>query len=88
MGWSNGVDLFDCRRRLWYIEAATCTKDMIILFDNSGSMTGNRHEIAKLVANNILKTLGNNDFVNIFQFSNETESIIPCFKDRLVQVRN
>jgi len=69
------VDLFDCRTRSWYIEAATSPKDILILMDTSGSMTGIRREIAKHVINNILDTLGNNDFVNIITFSNITKEV-------------
>lgn len=70
---TKNVDLFDCRTRSWYIEAATSPKDMLILVDTSGSMTGMRKEIARHVVNNILDTLGNNDYVNIITFSNETK---------------
>lgn len=79
------VDLYDCRLRSWYIEAAASPKDMIILVDISGSMTGQRKDIAKHVVSNILETLTTNDFVNIFKFSEHIESVVPCFNESLVQ---
>lgn len=80
------VDLFDCRTRSWYIEAASSPKDVIILVDRSGSMTGMRREVARHVMVNILDTLGNNDYVNIYTFSNTTQPLVPCFNNMLVQV--
>ncbi|XP_066590099.1 voltage-dependent calcium channel subunit alpha-2/delta-3 isoform X2 [Prorops nasuta] len=86
INWSTEiVDLFDCRTRSWYIEAATSPKDALILMDVSGSMSGIRKEIARHVVNNILDTLGNNDFVNIITFSNVTRVVVDCFSDSLVQ---
>jgi voltage-dependent calcium channel alpha-2/delta-4 len=87
MKWKQEVDLFDCRSRFWYIEAATCSKDIVILMDNSGSMTGYRNTIARRTIGNILDTLNNNDFVNVFNYSDRAEEVVPCFKDMLVQVR-
>lgn len=87
MIWSQEpIDLFDCRTRSWYIEAASSPKDVVILVDRSGSMTGMRREIARHVVYNILDTLGNNDYVNIYTFSNTTDPLVPCFEDMLVQV--
>lgn len=33
----------------------------------------------------ILDTLSNNDFVTLLTYSNETEDLVPCFKDLLIQ---
>lgn len=79
-------DLFDCRLRPWYLQAAASPKDIIILVDTSGSMTGVRKEIAKHVVLTLLDTLSENDFINIYKFSEVPIPVVPCFKDKLVQV--
>ncbi|XP_016985901.1 voltage-dependent calcium channel subunit alpha-2/delta-3 isoform X7 [Drosophila rhopaloa] len=79
------VDLYDCRLRSWYMEAATSPKDIVILMDGSGSMLGQRLDIAKHVVNTILDTLGTNDFVNIFTFDKEVSPVVDCFEDSLIQ---
>ncbi|CAL4060429.1 unnamed protein product, partial [Meganyctiphanes norvegica] len=78
-------DLYDSRLRSWYIEAANSPKDMVVLLDISGSMTGIRKEIAKHVVINILDTLNENDFVNVFTFNDETNELVSCFNNTLVQ---
>jgi voltage-dependent calcium channel alpha-2/delta-3 len=50
-------------------------------------MAGERREIAKSVVSAILDTLGNNDFVNVYKYSDTTVELVPCFKDMLVQVK-
>ena len=90
MTWAHSednLDMFDCRMRLWYIEASTSPKDVVILVDNSGSMTGKRHEIARQLVNNILETLGSNDFVTVLNFANVTRAVLDCYNGSLVQVR-
>jgi voltage-dependent calcium channel alpha-2/delta-3 len=82
------VDLYDCRMRHWYIGAANSPKDMIILVDNSGSMTGQKKDIARHIVENILDTLTPNDFVNIFTFSDEIRDMIDCFGETLVQANS
>ena len=50
-------------------------------------MTGLRKEIAKYVVMNILDTLNENDFLNVFTFNDNTTALVPCFNDTLVQVQ-
>lgn len=80
------VDLYDCRLRSWYMEAATSPKDVVILLDGSGSMHGQRLDIARHIVNTILDTLGTNDFVNIFTFGHDIKAVVDCFNETLVQV--
>merc|ERR1719270_1923643 len=86
-------DMYDARMRDWYIKAAASPKDIVILLDTSGSMTGLRKEIANHVVINIMETLGEDDFVTVLTFSDETKPLVECFTDsdgeaELVQATN
>ncbi|XP_033096917.1 voltage-dependent calcium channel subunit alpha-2/delta-3-like isoform X2 [Anneissia japonica] len=74
-------DTFDCRKRGWYISAATSPKDIVILIDKSGSMLGILLEIAKHTARVIIDTLGDDDFFNVLAFNETTSYTEPCFED-------
>ncbi|RWS06199.1 voltage-dependent calcium channel subunit alpha-2/delta-3-like protein 2, partial [Dinothrombium tinctorium] len=79
------LDLYDCRLRNWYIKAAASPKDIVVLLDRSGSMTGQRKEISRNVVINILETLTDDDFVTIIAFSTNLTRYVECFGDKLVQ---
>lgn len=86
MAWNrNKTDVYDCRKRSWYIETATCSKDVVILLDNSGSMTGYRNYIAQLTIRSLLDTFSNNDFINVYDYSKTVQALVPCFNETLVQ---
>jgi len=44
-------------------------------------MTGLRSRIAKAVVNSLLDTLTENDYVNVFKFSDQTEVLVDCTND-------
>lgn len=78
--------MFDTRLQPWYIQAATCSKDVVILLDISGSMNGMHQSISQLVVKSLLKTFNNDDSINIISFNTSYYYLVPCFKELLVQV--
>uniref|UniRef100_A0A3Q3LVU5 Calcium channel, voltage-dependent, alpha 2/delta subunit 1a n=1 Tax=Mastacembelus armatus TaxID=205130 RepID=A0A3Q3LVU5_9TELE len=82
------IDLYDVRRRPWYIQGAASPKDMLILVDASGSVSGLTLKLIRTSVSKMLETLSDDDFVNVVSF-NEEASFAACFQN-LVQanVRN
>ncbi|XP_023284936.1 voltage-dependent calcium channel subunit alpha-2/delta-1-like isoform X3 [Seriola lalandi dorsalis] len=85
---ANKIDLYDVRRRPWYIQGAASPKDMLILVDASGSVSGLTLKLIRTSVNKMLETLSDDDYVNVVSF-NEKATHAACFKN-LVQanVRN
>ena len=65
----------------YVIKSAASPKEIVILLDTSGSMTGLRKEIAKHVVLNILETLSEDDFVTIYSFSKTPRPLVECFSN-------
>lgn len=82
------MNVYDCRMRHWYTNAASSPKDMIILIEQSGSMMGTRLDISIDVVRNILDTLSINDFVNVLSFNEGVRSVIDCADPHIVDSRN
>uniref|UniRef100_A0A3Q2PNP9 Calcium voltage-gated channel auxiliary subunit alpha2delta 2 n=1 Tax=Fundulus heteroclitus TaxID=8078 RepID=A0A3Q2PNP9_FUNHE len=82
------IDLYDVRRRP-YIQGASSPKDMVILVDRSGSVSGLTLKLIKASVMEMLDTLSDDDYVNVARFNEKAEAVVPCFK-HLVQanVRN
>ncbi|CAL8358815.1 unnamed protein product, partial [Lota lota] len=82
------IDLYDVRRRPWYIQGAASPKDMLILVDASGSVSGLTLKLIRTSVIEMLDTLSDDDYVNVVYFNTRVR-IAGCF-DHLVQanVRN
>jgi len=83
-------DFFHCRLQSWYIMAAASPKDVLILLDISGSMTGLRLEIGRRLIESIMDTLSDNDFFNIITFSSNSQFLFndPGYWNTFVQASN
>ncbi|XP_056273406.1 voltage-dependent calcium channel subunit alpha-2/delta-1 isoform X3 [Pseudoliparis swirei] len=82
------IDLYDVRRRPWYIQGAASPKDMLILVDASGSVSGLTLKLIRTSVSEMLETLSDDDYVNIVYFNTRVKKS-ACF-EHLVQanVRN
>ncbi|KAM6960583.1 voltage-dependent calcium channel subunit alpha-2/delta-1 [Aplochiton taeniatus] len=82
------IDLYDVRRRPWYIQGAASPKDMLILVDASGSVSGLTLKLIRTSVCEMLETLSDDDYVNVVYFNTRVNRT-ACF-DHLVQanVRN
>ncbi|XP_060734198.1 voltage-dependent calcium channel subunit alpha-2/delta-1 isoform X3 [Tachysurus vachellii] len=82
------VDLYDVRRRPWYVQGAASPKDMLILVDASGSVSGLTLKLIRTSVSEMLETLSDDDYVNVVYFNTKVDNI-ACF-NHLVQanVRN
>ncbi|XP_070785372.1 voltage-dependent calcium channel subunit alpha-2/delta-1-like [Enoplosus armatus] len=82
------IDLYDVRRRPWYIQGASSPKDMLILVDASGSVSGLTLKLIRTSVCKMLETLSDDDYVNVVYF-NDKATYASCFEN-LVQanVRN
>ncbi|XP_061533738.1 voltage-dependent calcium channel subunit alpha-2/delta-1 isoform X2 [Phycodurus eques] len=82
------IDLYDVRRRPWYIQGAASPKDMLILVDASGSVSGLTLKLIRTSVSEMLETLSDDDYVNVVYFNTMVKKT-ACF-EHLVQanVRN
>ncbi|CAH0727477.1 unnamed protein product, partial [Brenthis ino] len=78
-------DFYDFRSSNWFVEAATSPKDLVILIDDSDDMGSSYRRLAKATVSALLDTLGPNDFVNVYRYSDTVSELHPCYTKILAQ---
>lgn len=79
-------DFYDFRSSNWFVEAATSPKDLVILIDDSDDLGSSHWRLAKATVSALLDTLGPNDFVNVYRYSDTVTEIHSCYTKILAQV--
>jgi len=62
---------YDPRFRPWFVAASSGPKDVVLVLDVSGDMSGRRMDLAKNAASTVVKTLSVHDKFAIIAFSNK-----------------
>ncbi|XP_053622117.1 voltage-dependent calcium channel subunit alpha-2/delta-3 isoform X1 [Plodia interpunctella] len=78
-------DFYDFRSSNWFVEAATSPKDLVILLDDSDDLGSSYWRLAKATVSGLLDTLGPNDFVNVYRYSDTVSEINSCYTKMLAQ---
>ncbi|CAH2050688.1 unnamed protein product, partial [Iphiclides podalirius] len=78
-------DFYDFRSSNWFVEAATSPKDLVILMDDSDDLGSSYRRLAKATVAALLDTLGPNDFVNVYRYSDTISEVHPCYTKILAQ---
>jgi len=73
---------FDARLRPWYAAAAAGPRDVVIVVDDSGSMSGPYLDLAKKAVRTVLRTLTWVDYVSVVSFDSAVKEI---YSDTLVR---
>ncbi|XP_004930281.2 voltage-dependent calcium channel subunit alpha-2/delta-3 isoform X2 [Bombyx mori] len=78
-------DFYDFRSSNWFVESATSPKDLVILLDDSDDVSSSYWRLAKATVSALLDTLGPNDFVNVYRYSDTVAEINSCYTKVLAQ---
>ena len=67
---------YDPRFRPWYVSGTSSAKNIILIIDTSGSMSGSRLTIAKSAAKAVVGTFSNSDFVGVLEFDSSSNTLV------------